>query len=138
MMDFDERRAERESVERKVKIAGRELRFKPGLRPELFAEYADLLAGRIDPQPTELQAIAIVDATVEAYLEDESVPVWREARVDDALSNPVTTGDMHSLIAHFTSVQSRRPTEPASSSTRGGEKTGMSSTDEASPPADKG
>lgn len=128
MEDFDAKRVQREQQERRVKIGGVELTFKAGIRPEDFAEYVDMTFGRLDPVPRELEAIGILDRTITAMLDPESRDAWRALRESDT-SNPITTQDMHDLISHITKVHAGRPTGLASSSTNGGETTGMTSKD---------
>lgn len=129
MKNFDEDRALREQQERKITIGGRELRFRAGIEPERFAEYVDFVSGALEPSPKELEAVAILDRTIEAYLEPGSREAWRELRADVDLDNPITSKDMHAVIGHMVEVQNVRPSEPSGNSGTGDAQTGIGSTD---------
>lgn len=131
MRDFDEDRAKREQTDRRFRLAGRDFRFLPAVRPEDFADYVDFIQD--STRYSEHDAIKLLDRTVVAFLEPEFEQAWREAREEQS-ANPVTARDIIDLITWMTEVQSARPTEPSSASGTGDETGGTNSTEGTSSP----
>lgn len=133
MKDFDTERAIREQRDRRFKIAGREFTFRAAVSPDAFAEYVDLVSGQIDPPQREAADVAILDRTMLAFLTPDCHDAWTEARHDDGIDNPITTGDIHALISWMSEVQAGRPTAPSLLSGSGDGSSGTTSTGVTSP-----
>lgn len=130
--DFDTERAEVEQRDRTFTLAGREFKFRLGVRPEALIEYSDFVTGRL--QLDERDAIAMLDRTMSEYLEPEYHSVWKEAREDTTIAHPITSDDIFRVIGYMTEVLTVRPTKASSDSSSGDESTGTTSTDDSPAP----
>lgn len=81
MRDFDQERGERSSRDRTFKLGGHEFRFRAGIEPELYAEYADLFS-----QPVAEEARIVAAAMERAGLlpVDGAEPTTDQRPIDAA------------------------------------------------------
>jgi hypothetical protein len=113
-VNFDERRNERMRKTRTFTIGGEQFAYRPGVEPEVLADWMDVGA-----DTPEIDAIKVADDTIIAFLETGDVDRWRALRQPGALENPITSGDLLAVLRWLISEQGSRPTEPSRSSTNG-------------------
>jgi hypothetical protein len=109
MRDFDEQRALRLAAERTFKINGRTFTHRPGIEPEVLAEFEGV------EEMTGPDAIKVVDSVIVAFLDPGQEAEWEAAR--QPCENPITLPDMIDLVKWLTEATSNRPTEQPSAST---------------------
>jgi hypothetical protein len=115
-VNFDEKRNERMSRTRQFTIGGETFSYRPGVEPEILADWMDVGA-----DTPEQEAIQIADRTIVAFLDAGQENRWRSLRKPGALDNPITSGDLLTLLRWLISEQGGRPTEPSRSSSNGSE-----------------
>jgi hypothetical protein len=128
--DFDEERQERISRPRSFKIGGEVFTFLRGLRPEDFNEIASEYFG-IDPNTNQVEAIRIVDGTINGFLESEDDQA-RWARLRARREDAVTGRDMRAVLEMIFEEQTGHPTKLPEPSGNGDESTGESLTESSS------
>jgi hypothetical protein len=113
-VNFDERRNERMRKTRQFVIGGETFAYRPGVEPEVLAEWMDVGA-----DTAEADAIKVADNTIVAFLESADVERWRALRQPGALENPITSGDLLAVLRWLIGEQGARPTEPSGDSSNG-------------------
>lgn len=116
MRNFDEERQARLEQDRSFQINGETFTRRPGVAPEKVLPWVQMITGETDP--TEADAITILDDTVLAYLEPGQEERWRVAR-DPESDNPVTIPDLRRLLEWLTQEDAGRPTGQSSASAGG-------------------
>jgi hypothetical protein len=107
-------RNERAAKERQFTIGGEHFAYRPGVEPEVLADWMDVGDGT-----PEAEAIRVADATIIAFLDPGDVDRWRALRQPGALSNPITSGDLLAVLRWLIGQQGSRPTEPSRASSTG-------------------
>jgi hypothetical protein len=134
-VNFDELRNERLRKTRLFTIGGHEFAYRPGVEPEVLADWMDVGA-----DTPEAEAIKVADATIIAFLESGDVARWQQIRQAGALENPITSGDLLAVLRWLIREQGARPTEPSGDSSNGSTspERGAALTDVSSSTADRG
>lgn len=107
-------RNERASKRRQFTIGGEVFAYRPGVEPEVLADWMDVGA-----DTPEAEAIKVADATIISFLEPADVDRWRALRQPGALENPITSGDLLAVLRWLIGEQGSRPTEPSRASSTG-------------------
>lgn len=126
MQDFDIDRQARWHADRQFKLGGEVFTHRPGVRPELMAEWEG-----IDASTSAVEALAITDRLIKAWIDttDDSTAVKRFEALRQREEDPISGGDLSTLIFWLYRQSTRRPTEPSTSSDNGHGTTGESSTE---------
>src|SRR5262245_2222585 len=117
MKDFDEELVE----DRTFKLAGETFTWKY-IRPETLFNLADDLQKQNGANDGGL---SLLDAQVTIFLNEGDLDRWKSLRERD--ENPVTLGQLTTLVEWLVEAQSGRPTETPAPSVTGRGKTGGSS-----------
>jgi hypothetical protein len=130
MKDFDQERAIRTAPsedERTFVLAGESFTIRASVRADTLAHASDVTA---DSKVSD--DVAAFDALIEGFLEEHDRPRYRLLRARE--TDPVTFDDLMEVAAWMVSVNSGRPTQQASPSTAGPERTGTTLTAVSSQP----
>jgi hypothetical protein len=125
MHDFDIDREARWQADRQFKLGGEVFTHRPGVRPELMAEWEG-----IDANTSAVDALAITDRLIKAWIDttDDPDAVKRFEVLRQREEDPISGGDLSTLIFWLYRQSTRRPTEPSTSSDNGHGTTGAPST----------
>jgi hypothetical protein len=125
MHDFDIDREARYQEDRKFKLGGEIFTHRPGIRPELMADWEGISA-----TTSAQEAIEITDRLVIAWIDptDDPTAVERYKTLRQREEDPISGGDLSTLIFWLYRQSTRRPTEQSTSSDNGHETTGTTST----------
>lgn len=119
--NFDDSRNARLHRDRTFTIGGETFTLRPGVRPEEFAEYADMS----EDTPAR-ESIEIMDRLILSMIEDlDAEERWKRIRSDTR--NPITLEDLSDVSRWMLEEQTGRPTQQPSPSGDGRETTGTTS-----------
>lgn len=131
MKDFDREREKKIEAmgDRSFKIGGETFIRRPGIRPEVMAQYEG-----IDTNTTADEVIKIMDDLLLTCIEpeDDAHARWHAIRAVDAGTAVVSLDDMTDLVRWLMGEFTGRPTQPPSRSSGSPENDGTSSTGDSS------
>lgn len=113
MHNFDTDRENRLLGDRSFQIGGETFTYRPSVAPEKLVRWAEMTV-----DTPEMEAIAIIDETIIAFLESGQAEKWQKVR-DPDLPNPLNANDISGLVRWLMEEQTGRPTSPSSGSTTG-------------------
>jgi len=130
MKDFDQERATRtipDVDERTFTLGGETFTIRPSVRADTLAA-----TSAVSQESSVADDVDAFDSVIEGFLEETDRPRYRTLRGRE--TDPVTFKDLMDVVGWMVAVNSGRPTQLASPSTAGPERTGTTLTDVSSPP----
>lgn len=125
MHDFDEHRHAKLNEDRRFKIGGEVFTHRPGIRPERMIAWES-----INAETSAVEALEITDGLIIAWLDTDADPSQEERyrKLREREEDPLSGGDLNSVIMWLYRQSTRRPTGAPTSSSDGRGSTGTEST----------
>lgn len=129
MKNFDEKRAQRQAIDRHFQIGGEQYVARVSVRPEKLSPYEQL---KESDDITE--TLKIIDELIIAFIETGNDAHARYRAMREREEDAVGVEDLQDLVEWLMEIHTGRPTVPPGGSTESPGTTGTASTDDSSSP----